>query len=66
MIRSTKKTQVLEVVGGGFIALWRGQKVQSADGGLHYFPAEWDAWTFLRLCDAVDGIPAIAPRTLAP
>jgi hypothetical protein len=55
--------QVSAVEGGRYIALWRGQKVQSAGGGLHYFAAERDAWDFLRLCDAVDGIPAIVPGT---
>jgi hypothetical protein len=65
MIQGRQKTQVLEAVDGGFVALWRGQRVKSADGGLHYFPAEWDAWMFLWLCDAVDGVPAIAAGTPA-
>ena len=54
--------QVWAVVDHGFIALWHGQEVQSAGGGLHYFATERDAWDFLRLCDAVGGIPALAAR----
>ncbi len=53
--------QVQAVVDHGFIALWHGQEVQSG-GGLHYFATERDAWDFLRLCDAVEGIPALQPR----
>jgi hypothetical protein len=26
----------------------------------HHFSTEQDAWDFLKLCDAIDGIPAIA------
>jgi hypothetical protein len=54
--------QVRALVDLGFIALWHGQKVQSAGGGLHYFATERDARDFLRLCDAVGGIPALAAR----
>jgi hypothetical protein len=59
-MRRRKDDQVLEVVGKGFVVRWRGQEVRSVGGAIHYFPSEKDAWTFLRLCDAVDGMPAIA------
>ena len=56
--------EVVAVAGTGFIALWRGQYVQAPDGGL-YFATERDAWKFLELCDAVNGIPSAPPR-IAP
>jgi hypothetical protein len=62
-MRRKRKNRVLEVAGDGFIAFWRGQKIQAAGGALHYFVTERDAWDFLRLCDAVGGIPAIAAGT---
>jgi len=55
-----KANRVLEIVGEGHVALWRGHQVRSIDGALHYFPAERDARLFLSLCDAVKGVPAIA------
>jgi hypothetical protein len=52
--------QVLGIVLVGFVAFWRGQVVRSVGGEIHYFPTEQDAWLFLGLCDAVEGMPAIA------
>jgi hypothetical protein len=66
MTQRRRKNQVRAIEGDGFVALWRGQQVQSAGGGLHHFATEQDAWDFLKLCDAVDGIPAIAVGTPAP
>jgi hypothetical protein len=59
----TGKTRVIEVVDAGFVAVWRGQRVHSTEGGTHYFPTAWDAWMFLGLCDVVEGVPAIAAAT---
>jgi len=59
------KNTVRAVAGDGFVASWRGQKVKSVGGALHHFATERDAWDFLRLCDAADGIPAIAAGTPA-
>ena len=53
---------VVEFAGSGFVALWRGQYVQGADGGLHYFATERGAWKFLELCDTVNGTPTPPPR----
>jgi hypothetical protein len=53
--------EVLAVAGTGLIAAWRGQYVQALGGGLHYFATEREAWDFLKLCDAVNGIPTPPP-----
>ena len=60
-----KATLVLEIVGEGHVASWRGRQVRSIDGALHYFPAERDARLFLSLCDAVKGVPAISAAVSA-
>lgn len=62
----SKDHQVREVAGRGFIAVWRGREVHSTNGAVHMFPTEKDARQFLRLCDAVDGMPAISAGTPAP
>jgi len=51
----SKSHEVVEFAGSGFVALWRGEYVQAAGGGLHYFATERDARKFLELCDAVNG-----------
>jgi hypothetical protein len=51
--------EVVEIGSVGFLAFWRGQKVHSVGGSPHYFPSEREAWTFLKMCDRVRGIPAI-------
>jgi len=53
--------EVAAAGGNGFIALWRGEYVQAAAGGLHYFATEQDAWEFLAVCDTVNGIPTPPP-----
>ncbi len=58
----SKSHEVVEFAGSGFVALWRGEYVQAAGGGLHYFATERDARKFLELCDAVNGIPTPPPR----
>jgi hypothetical protein len=60
------ENEVSAVVGRGFIASWRGQFVQATGGGLHYFDTEKDAWDFLELCDAVNGMPTPPPRRPMP
>jgi hypothetical protein len=64
--RDKMERRVLAVVGGGFVALWRGHQVRSVGGAIYYFRTEWDPWMFLWLCDAVSGVPAIAAGTPAP
>ena len=61
-----RQSQVLGIVGRGFVALWHRQQVRSIGGTLHYFPTEWDAWMFLGLCDAVKGMPGIDPDAPYP
>ena len=50
----------------GFVAIWRGCSVRSEGGGTHYFPSEEDARRYLGLCDALNGMPAIASAEPAP
>jgi hypothetical protein len=59
-------SEVLAVVGGGFVALWRGHAVKAPDGRAHHFATERDARDLMRLCDAVDSIPAIAVERPKP
>jgi hypothetical protein len=58
--------QVSEIVGQGYAAVWHGQPVRSIGGAIHYFPTELDARIFLRLCDAVGGVPATGPEAPYP
>jgi hypothetical protein len=46
MIAAFAGNEVLAVVGGGFVALWRGQPVRAPDGRAHHFATERDARDF--------------------
>ena len=50
---------MLGIAGVGWIAFWNGRKVRSIDGAAYYFATERDAWLFLGVCNAVNGIPKI-------